>query len=104
MAIDNTLETKKLISIELVFALPERQFILKNLYPVGITIQQVIVLSKIHEAFNEEFDFFAMPVGIFGKLVNPNIYTLKDGDRIEIYRKLDATPNQKRLNRIKSIK
>ena len=41
-------------------------------------------------------------IGIFGKKIDPTTYVIQNNDRIEIYRPLNNTPNQKRLERAKS--
>lgn len=44
----------------------------------------------------------SLSVGIFGKKIDISTYVILDKDRIEIYRPLNKTPNQKRLERAKN--
>ncbi len=95
-----------MIKIEVAFATANKQCIktlsfedeeLKNL-----SIMQIIHLSDIALEF-PDYDFTAnnLHIGIFGKLIDKNLYQLQNKDRIEIYRKLILDPNQKRLLRDK---
>ena len=85
------------INVEVAFATPVKQ-IIKELYVEGNTsIVDIIRLSNINEDFLE-FDLPNMPYGVFGKKIDNN-YQVQDGDRIEIYRPLAKTPNQRRLER-----
>ncbi len=89
------------IKVEVAFATKAKQQIIEIEISPQTTISEAISLSGINEAF-KEYDLLAMPVGIFGKRIfEPAKHLLKDGDRIEIYRPLNKTPNQKRLDRAK---
>ncbi|TXI92345.1 MAG: RnfH family protein [Neisseriales bacterium] len=92
----------ELIEIEVAFATPELQKIIKIEITTTTKITEAIKISKINDYF-PEYDLTNMPVGIFGKRqFEADIYELKAGDRIEIYRQLAKTPNQKRLERAKN--
>lgn len=87
------------ISIEIAFATVELQKIISLQVVENCTIKEAIRLSQINEYF-PEFSLPELPVGIFGKRIfEPDNYLLKEGDRIEIYRQLNKSPNQKRLER-----
>lgn len=92
----------ELIEIEVAFATPMLQKIIKLTVPANTKISEAIQLSEINKYF-PEYDLINMPVGIFGKRqFEAENYTLKASDRIEIYRPLSKTPNQKRLERAKN--
>ena len=92
----------ELIEIEVAFATPDLQKIIKTKIPSATKITEAIKISGINSYF-PEYELTNMPVGIFGKRqFEPENYNLKAGDRIEIYRQLAKTPNQKRLERAKN--
>lgn len=92
----------ELIEIEVAFATPLLQKIIKLTVPTNTKITGAIQLSGIEKYF-PEYELTNMPVGIFGKRqFETENHTLKAGDRIEIYRPLSKTPNQKRLERAKN--
>lgn len=93
-------------NVEVAFATPEKQIIICVSIPHNMAITEVIKLSKIEAEFPKYHDLFNSPIphiGIFGKKIDINTYQLKPNDRIEIYRPLNKTPNQKRLERAKNI-
>lgn len=92
-----------LIKIEVAFATAELQKIIPLELESECTLLEAIQLSKINQFF-PDYDFSQLPLGIFGKRIfKPEEYQLKNGDRIEIYRSLNKTPNQKRLERAQNI-
>lgn len=87
------------LRIEVAYALPEKQKILSVCVPAGTTYRQAVKLSRIQEEFPGEAMMEA-PLGVFGKKVaSPETATVKDGERIEIYRPLLIDPKQARANR-----
>ena len=81
------------LKLEVAFALPERQLIVKLELPEGSTVRQAIEASGIREQFQE---IEAEPVvGIFSRKVGLDD-PVQDGDRVEIYRPLLADPKQVR--------
>lgn len=92
------------INIEVAYATPDKQLILNITVPIDTTIIDAIKLSKIQSHFKElqdkELDV-NLTVGVFGKKISPLTYQLQERDRIEIYRPLAKTPNQRRLERAK---
>jgi putative ubiquitin-RnfH superfamily antitoxin RatB of RatAB toxin-antitoxin module len=72
----------------------------------NILVIDAIKLSKLIDnlKIEELFDLNTVPIGIYGKKIDINTYKLKNFDRIEIYRKLNKSPNEKRLERIKNAK
>lgn len=88
MSVDETIE------VEVAFALPERQLILKAEVPVGTTAIEAARLSGIEEQF-PEIDLGRHRLGVFGKLCKPD-RVLNAGDRVEIYRPLLVDPRTAR--------
>ena len=85
------------ISIEVAYARPEEQVILKLDVAPDTSIQQAIEQSGMLERF-PEIDVGTLKAGIFGKLKKLT-QTLQQGDRVEIYRPLIADPKQVRKER-----
>ncbi len=85
------------IKIELIYALPDEQNLLRFEVPKGSTIAEGIKLSGILEKY-PEIDLEKGKFGIFGKL-SKNDTVLREKDRIEIYRPLIADPKEVRRKR-----
>ena len=88
---------RKTIPIEVAYALPAQQLILKLQVEEGMTAEQAILASGILEKF-PEIDLAQSKIGIFGKLSKPDT-VLRDHDRVEIYRPLAKDPKQARRER-----
>jgi len=89
----------KKIQVEVAFAAPDKQSIVKVDVPADTSVFDGAVLSGIDKIY-PEIDFATVDMGIFGKTVKkPKDQTLREGDRIEIYRPLLIDPKQARLNR-----
>lgn len=87
------------ISIEVAYALPERQRILALTVPGGTTMLDAAGRSGIARLF-EGIDLANAKMGLFGKAVaDPRTHVLSDGDRVEIYRPLTADPKETRKTR-----
>jgi uncharacterized protein len=82
------------IVVEVAYARPERQLVLKLEVPPGTTALEAVRLSGIEEQF-PEIDLATNRLGIFGKLCKPD-RSLIAGDRVEIYRPLLAEPRAAR--------
>ncbi len=85
------------INIEVVYALPHEQTLLKKSLPAGTTLIEGIEASGLLEK-HSELDLSKHKFGIFGKLAKPDT-VLRDKDRIEIYRPLIADPKEVRRKR-----
>ena len=85
------------IMVEVSYALPKKQIIIPVLVPKDISVKEAIKLSGILEKFRE-IDLDSNKVGIFGKLTTLD-KSLRDRDRIEIYRPLIADPKEIRRKR-----
>ena len=88
------------INVEVVFALPERQYIKTLRVSEGTTVEQAIQASGILDV-RKDIDLSVNKVGIFSRGVKLTD-VLQDGDRVEIYRPLTADP--KELRRIRAEK
>lgn len=91
------MENAELIDVEVAYARPDAQVILKLRVPAGTTVEQAVRDSGILERFGD-IELGKNQVGIFGKL-NKLDATLRDGDRVEIYRPLIADPKEVRKQR-----
>ncbi len=87
------------ITVEVAYALPERQRILALKVPAGTTMLDAAGRSGIARLF-EGLDLATAKMGIFGKAVaDPRTHVLADGDRVEIYRPLTVDPKEARKAR-----
>jgi uncharacterized protein len=94
-----TMSDQNLINIEVAYATPELQKVLALEVPLGTSVFDGARMSSISAIF-PEIDLDTAPLGIFGKAVKKaKTVLLKDGDRIEIYRKLIIDPKAARQNR-----
>ncbi len=85
------------IKLELVYALPGRQF-LKSLEMKGSAcIRDVIEQSGVLEEYTD-LDIDTLSAGIFGKKKSLDT-RVKDNDRVEIYRPLLIDPKEARRRR-----
>jgi len=85
------------IEVEVAFALPHEQVILKTVINKGGTVADAIKHSGILVNY-PEIDLAVNKVGLFGKLIKMAT-VLRAGDRVEIYRPLIADPKEVRRQR-----
>ena len=85
------------ISVEVVYALPEKQYQLYVKVDQGSTIEQAILKSGLLE-LRREIDLASNKVGIYSRPVKLDD-EVHEGDRIEIYRPLIADPKELRRQR-----
>lgn len=85
------------IRIEVVYALPHEQTLLKLDVPPTATIGDAIRLSGLLDK-HPEIDLEKSKFGLFGKLSKTDT-VLREKDRIEIYRPLIADPKEVRRKR-----
>ncbi|GAA5213760.1 RnfH family protein [Corallincola platygyrae] len=90
------------ISIEVAYALPDRQSLVEVDVPANATVEQGIVASGIIASY-PEIDLAKNKVGIWNKAAKLND-VLSQGDRIEIYRPLIADPKEVRKQRAERAK
>ena len=86
-----------MLRVEVAYARPDVQRIVTVEVPSGATVATAIEASGIRAAF-PEIDPQAPDVGIFAEPVDLNA-PLADGDRVEIYRPLQADPKAQRRER-----
>lgn len=86
-----------LINVEVLYALPQEQAMLKIQIPSGKTIEEAVKMSGVLEK-HPEIDLATNKVGIFSKLSKLDT-VLRDRDRVEIYRPLIADPKEVRRKR-----
>ena len=85
------------IHIEVVYAMPNRQEVIKLQLPEGATVAQALSASGLLQK-HSEIDPESVKFGIYGKLSKGDT-TLRDRDRVEIYRPLIADPKEVRKQR-----
>jgi putative ubiquitin-RnfH superfamily antitoxin RatB of RatAB toxin-antitoxin module len=85
------------IEIELVYALPHEQTLLRHKVAAGTTVGQAIESSGLLEKY-PEINLATNKLGIFGKLTKADV-VLREKDRVEIYRPLIADPKEVRRKR-----
>lgn len=91
------MDNRKLITVEVAYALPDKQLIIEQKVPEGATVAEAIELSGILGKF-PDIDLSRNKVGIYGKLVKLDS-KVAERDRIEIYRPLIADPKASRRKR-----
>lgn len=85
------------ITVEVVYATPEKQKLVRLEVAPGCTVGQAIERSGLAAAF-PGMVVDPKAVGIFGRKV-PLDHALRPGDRVEIYRPLIADPKEARRQR-----
>ncbi|MCS2146916.1 RnfH family protein [Scandinavium manionii] len=91
------------LTVEVVYALPEKQYLHKVSLEEGATVEQAIVASGLMR-LRPEIDLTSNKVGIWSRAVKLQD-AVHDGDRVEIYRPLIADPKALRRQRAeKSVK
>lgn len=85
------------VTVEVAYALPERQWLLTVSLAEGATIGDAIHAAKLREAIPEAL-IDDDHVGIFGRPCDLST-PVADGDRVEIYRDLAADPRTSRRRR-----
>lgn len=90
---------KSSIVVEVVYALADKQKLLRLTVPRGTTVRQAALQSGMQVHF-PDVDLQNSPLGIFGKAVSkPDERMLEEGERVEIYRPLIADPKEVRKQR-----
>ncbi len=88
---------ENLISIELAYATPERQWLETLLLARGSTVADALDKSDVFNVF-PHLDKSTLTLGIFSKRVELTTL-LQAGDRLEIYRPLQVDPKVARKRR-----
>lgn len=93
-----------MITVEVAYALPEKQKIVSVTVEEGTSILEAARQSTIVDEF-PQLKLDNAKFGIFGKASRaPETDSVRDGDRIEIYRPLIIDPKQARANRAAKAK
>ncbi|MFI3197954.1 MAG: RnfH family protein [Methylococcaceae bacterium] len=85
------------MDVEVAYANPEQQVIVALNMPAGATVEQAIQASGVLSRF-PEIDAINLKTGIFGSVCKLD-QSLKQADRVEIYRSLIHDPKEARRNR-----
>jgi len=93
----DTNSTPATINVEVIYALPQRQELIRLKLPAGSTLQQAVQISGLPEKY-PEIDLAKGKFGLFGKLSKADT-VLRERDRVEIYRPLIADPKEVRKQR-----
>ena len=93
-----------MIVIEVVYALADKQKLLRLQVPAGTTLREAAERSGMAAHF-PGLDLATCPLGIFGKAVSkPQERVLEEGERVEIYRPLLIDPKEaRRLRAAKKV-
>ncbi|TLU61436.1 RnfH family protein [Enterobacter sp. MF024] len=83
--------------VEVAYALPEKQYLQRVTLEEGATVEEAIRASGLLTLRND-IDLAKNKVGIYSRPVKL-ADTVKDGDRVEIYRPLIADPKELRRQR-----
>lgn len=92
----------EMIQVEVVYALPHEQRVLKLVVEQSATVEEIIRTSGILQ-MHPEIDLAVNKVGIFSRNVKLDA-KVRDKDRIEIYRPLLADPKEIRRKRAEQAK
>jgi putative ubiquitin-RnfH superfamily antitoxin RatB of RatAB toxin-antitoxin module len=88
------------VKVSIAYATRARQLWHDLELPAGTTVRRAVELSGIIAEF-PEIDLTKNRVGIFGEVVSPE-KVLEEGDRVEIYRPLIASPRLARKKKNQS--
>ena len=92
------------MKVQVVYAKPDRQYVVELNVPENTTVFQAAELSGFATQF-PEIDLETIPMGIFGvRIKTATTTTLHPGDRVELYRSLIADPKENRRTRAESQK
>ena len=86
------------IQVEVAYALPHKQRIVKLDVPCGTTALQAVSMSHLDEVFEELVVGPDIKLGVWGKAVTGD-RVLTAGERVEIYRPLLVDPKEVRKAR-----
>jgi hypothetical protein len=84
----------EMLTIELVYATRQRQELVELIVEAGRTVGQVIEASGLYELFPDQ-GLESADVGVWGRSAVRS-QSVRDGDRIEIYRPLLMDPREAR--------
>ncbi len=87
------------VKVEVAYASEDEQVLMETDVPEGATVRDAIMASGILERF-PEISLDRQKVGIFGHVVSPDS-SLREFDRVEIYRPITCDPKEVRRQRAK---
>lgn len=85
------------MKIEVCYALPEKQEIVKLDLPDGASLEKAVLASGLADKY-AEISLEQGKFGVYGKISRTDA-VLREGDRVEIYRPLIADPKEVRRKR-----
>ncbi|MBI4693781.1 MAG: RnfH family protein [Gammaproteobacteria bacterium] len=85
------------LAVEVVYALPDQQYVVALDVPPGTTLRGAIERSRILETC-PEIDLAVNGIGVFGRRRAPEDL-VAEGERVEIYRPLLVDPKEARRRR-----
>lgn len=91
-----------MIHVEVVYALPHEQRVITLVVNQSMTVEEIIQTSGILQIY-PEIDLTQNKVGVFSRNIKLDA-TVRDHDRIEIYRPLLADPKEIRRKRAEQTK
>lgn len=100
----NSMSVEGMITVEVAFALPEKQILKQLSVPLGTTALEAVKQSGVLRYF-PEIDADTDKMGIFSQVLGtkgldePAVYVMQAMDRVEIYRQLIADPKEVRRRR-----
>jgi putative ubiquitin-RnfH superfamily antitoxin RatB of RatAB toxin-antitoxin module len=103
------IDNETIITVEVVYGLPEKQKLIKLDVATGTTAYQAVEQSGILQSF-ADIDLANCKMGIFSQVLGtkglpePDVYQMKNRDRVEIYRPLIADPKEVRRRRAEEAK
>lgn len=86
------------IAIEVAYALPDKQRIIKLDVPEGTTAMQAVIMSQMGTIFEDLTLSEGLKLGVWGKSVTADRVVM-GGERVEIYRPLLVDPKEVRRAR-----
>ncbi len=104
MADTSVPKTDEKITVEVVYALPDRQRLIALEVEPGCTAFEAVERSGIVDNF-PEIDLAHAEMGIFSEMLkDPRTRVLSHGERVEIYRPLIIDPKEVRRRRAEEAK
>jgi hypothetical protein len=85
------------VRVEVVYALPERQWVVGLELPAGATVRDALCAAPVSELLAQT-EWPQVEVGIWGRAVALDS-PLRNADRVEIYRALRVDPKSARRQR-----
>jgi|SRR5688572_22003041 len=87
------------IEVDVVYALPTEQVVVRVKLPAGATVEAAIAASSLIQRY-PQIASEPLCAGVFGKIAKLDT-PVKAGDRVEIYRMLTVDPKEARRRRAK---